>query len=57
MPRQLSGGERRKVELALALVRRPLCLIADEPLRGIDPKDREELVSILRRLARVVRRQ
>jgi lipopolysaccharide export system ATP-binding protein len=51
LPRQLSGGERRRAELALALVRRPTCLIADEPLRGIDPKDREELVSILRRLA------
>lgn len=51
VPRQLSGGELRRAELALALVRRPACLIADEPLRGIDPKDREELVLILRRLA------
>jgi lipopolysaccharide export system ATP-binding protein len=51
VPGQLSGGERRRAELALALVRRPACLIADEPLRGIDPKDREELASILRRLA------
>jgi ABC-type multidrug transport system ATPase subunit len=51
VPRQLSGGERRRAELALAVVRAPTCLIADEPLRGIDPKDREELVSILRRLA------
>ena len=34
----LSGGESRRVEIALALVRRPLCLLADEPFRGIDPK-------------------
>lgn len=51
VPGQLSGGERRRAELALALVRSPACLIADEPLRGIDPKDREVLVSIFRRLA------
>jgi ABC-type multidrug transport system ATPase subunit len=51
VPWRLSGGERRRAELALALVRGPACLIADEPLRGIDPKDREDLVLVLRRLA------
>ncbi|CAN5868880.1 hypothetical protein BH23GEM9_BH23GEM9_29680 [soil metagenome] len=50
-PQQLSGGERRRSELALAMVRRPRCLIADEPLRGIDPRDAERLIETLRRMA------
>ena len=47
----LSGGERRRAELALALVRRPSCLLLDEPFRGIDPKDVEVLQAIVRSLA------
>jgi ABC-type multidrug transport system ATPase subunit len=50
-PQDLSGGERRRAEVALVMVRAPACVVADEPLRGIDPKDREELVSLFRRLA------
>lgn len=52
LPHTLSGGERRRAELALALARRPRCLITDEPLRGIDPRDAELLIEVLRRLAR-----
>ncbi|MEO5903775.1 MAG: ATP-binding cassette domain-containing protein [Gemmatimonadaceae bacterium] len=33
----LSGGETRRVEMALALLRRPSCLLADEPFRSVDP--------------------
>lgn len=33
----LSGGERRKLEIARALVRRPLILMLDEPFSGVDP--------------------
>lgn len=51
LPHNLSGGERRRAEFALALARRPRCLIADEPLRGIDPRDAELLIDVLRRLA------
>jgi ABC-type multidrug transport system ATPase subunit len=50
-PGSLSGGERRRAEVALAMVRGPVCVIADEPLRGIDPKDQDELVSLFRRMA------
>ncbi len=33
----LSGGERRKLEIARALVRRPMILMLDEPFSGVDP--------------------
>jgi ABC-type multidrug transport system ATPase subunit len=48
---QLSGGERRRVELALAVARRPTCLIADEPFLGIAPQDAELVGSIFREMA------
>lgn len=42
-PFELSAGERRRAELAAVFVRRPLCLLADEPYRGVAPKDAEDL--------------
>lgn len=48
---RLSGGERRRAELSLVLARRPRCLIADEPLAGIAPADKEEVSAALRSLA------
>jgi ABC-type multidrug transport system ATPase subunit len=50
-PDVLSGGDRRRVGLAAVLVRRPRCLLADEPCRGLDPKDVEWLTAQLRMLA------
>lgn len=50
-PHALSGGERRRAELAAVIVRRPTCLLADEPFRGIDPKDAEDLGGVFRELA------
>lgn len=50
-PHQVSGGERRRAELALAMVRRPSCLLADEPLGEIEPKDRPTVGEALRELA------
>jgi len=47
----LSGGERRRLELARALCRRPSILVCDEPLTGVDPIAAAELVDLLRRLA------
>ena len=50
-PGELSGGERRRAELAAVLVRRPRCLLADEPFRGIAPKDAEAMTRVLRSCA------
>lgn len=49
--RTLSGGELRRAELAAILVRRPLCVLADEPCRGLAPKDAESVMSIFADLA------
>ena len=51
-PPALSGGERRRMEIAAVLVRQPRCLLADEPYRGISPKDAEDVTATLVRLAR-----
>ncbi|MEK6698055.1 MAG: ABC transporter ATP-binding protein [Nitrospirota bacterium] len=45
----LSGGEKRKVALAGALVMRPELLVLDEPFEGLDTRSRTELVEILNR--------
>ncbi|HEX2091139.1 MAG TPA: ATP-binding cassette domain-containing protein [Longimicrobiaceae bacterium] len=50
-PRSLSGGEHARAELALAMLRRPVCLLADEPFRGIAPLDAERVAAVLRALA------
>ena len=50
-PRILSEGERRRAELAVALLRRPACLLADEPYRGLAPYDAETLCACFRELA------
>jgi lipopolysaccharide export system ATP-binding protein len=46
----LSGGERRRVELARALASRPAYLLLDEPFTGIDPIVRAEIQDIVRKL-------
>ena len=47
----LSSGERRRVEVATAVARRPDCLLADEPYRNLDPADRTIIAEALRALA------
>ena len=48
----LSGGERRKLEIARALVRNPAILMLDEPFAGVDPLSVNEIQDICRRLAK-----
>lgn len=50
-PGNLSGGELRRAELALALVRRPSVLLVDEPYRGIAPVDHDRLAAVFRAMA------
>jgi len=48
---KLSGGERRRVEIARALTTNPKFLLLDEPFTGIDPKVKEDIQHIIRQLA------
>jgi lipopolysaccharide export system ATP-binding protein len=47
---QLSGGERRRVEVARAVVLKPKFLLLDEPFAAVDPKTREEIQEIVLKL-------
>ncbi len=49
--RTCSGGERRKLEIARALVTEPRLILLDEPFSGVDPIAVEELQGEIRRLA------
>jgi ABC-type (unclassified) transport system, ATPase component len=49
---QVSGGERRRAEIARALAARPQFLLLDEPFAGVDPIAVQELQTLIRRLRR-----
>ena len=50
--RQLSGGQRRKVEIARTLAADPKFILLDEPFAGIDPLAIEDIKDILSSLAK-----
>lgn len=51
-PFELSSGERRRAEVAFATLRRPSCLLADEPLRNLSPIDADALLRVFLQMAK-----
>lgn len=49
---RLSGGQRRRLDVALAIVGRPELLFLDEPTTGFDPEARRDFHALVERLAR-----
>jgi len=50
MPESLSGGMRKRVGLARAIIRRPSCVLYDEPTAGLDPVVADSINRLIRRL-------
>jgi ABC-type multidrug transport system ATPase subunit len=48
----LSGGQRRRLSLALELVTDPVLLLCDEVTSGLDPKSEQEIVELMHQLSR-----
>ncbi len=47
---KLSGGQKRRIDIARALLHRPKILILDEPTTGLDPQTRQTVWKVIRRL-------
>ncbi|MGQ0616606.1 MAG: ATP-binding cassette domain-containing protein [Acidimicrobiia bacterium] len=46
----LSGGQRRRLDIAMGMVHRPVLLFLDEPSTGLDPQNRANLTSLIEQL-------
>ena len=49
-PFELSGGQKRRAAIAGVVAMKPQTLILDEPAAGLDPRGREEILSLIRRI-------
>lgn len=50
---KLSGGQRRRIDIARALIHKPEILILDEPTTGLDPQTRQLLWNVIQDLRRI----
>ncbi|MFN3952473.1 MAG: ABC transporter ATP-binding protein [Thermaurantimonas sp.] len=53
-PHQLSGGQRQRVVIAMAMIKKPVLLIADEPTTALDMIVQAEILDLIRSLCREV---
>jgi ABC-type multidrug transport system ATPase subunit len=51
IPGSLTPAQRRRADIAAAIVRRPRCVLVDDPYRGIDSSDATDLTRLFRELA------
>jgi energy-coupling factor transporter ATP-binding protein EcfA2 len=51
-PLQLSGGQKKRLAIATVLAMRPQVLVLDEPVTGLDPLGRHEVLSVIEKLKR-----